>query len=453
MKTILLILINICVFAFILTIVYLINRTGVSCKSSEFRLPNGGCGTCKTCDGYETLSPCTLDTDAVCSECPETQWSRSKDPTVCADCTVCTDNQITVSQCTQISDTNCKDDPDKYIYVDAILRVGRVRGDDDQWGPVIESSIDFGNNWVRNDQGTNISIRSAVWWDEKKIWVALGDGNIYTSLNGISWSTSRTNTLKPSGVVSCTSDKCVVLFDSYKAVHSTDGETWEEVNHPFYRPTSISTDGSLWVATGDMPSKEEDQLEHPPTTLAWSENGIDWNGGNDIFPEGNANVKYNGDIWVSAGEGGHSGWQSKNLKIVHSVDGKVWTAVDNFEPKYSFISTPSMVWSGQQWYLLIADGLYSSMNGMTWTQILDFGKMDKNMFGYIPETIHWSGSQLIVQENERFRGGGWEGDNYWSTSADGMTWTTVKVDVEYSDIFKGKIPVIQPEPYMIRRYR
>jgi len=507
MKTIFLILINIFVFVFILTIVYLINRTGVSCKSSEFRLPNGGCGTCKTCDGYETLSPCTLDTDAVCSECsntqykqdgqcieclqcnpetecvgevctsdkntvcysknetcrlcPETQWSPSIDPTDCVDCTVCTDKQITVSPCTLISDAICKDDPDKYIYVDAILRVGRVRGDDDQWGPVIESSIDFGNNWVRNDQGTNISIRSAVWWDEKKIWVALGDGNIYTSLNGINWSTSRTNTWTPSGVVSCTRDKCVVLFDSYKAVHSTDGETWEEVNHPFYRPTSISTDGSLWVVTGDRPSKEEDQLAHPPTTLAWSENGIDWNGGNDIFPEGIACVKYNGDIWVSAGGGGKGtnrwGFPQTIFKLVYSVDGKDWTAaVDNFELLWDdLVLTPSMVWSGQQWYLYnFGGGIYSSTNGMTWTQILDVGSQWKKQFGYIPKNIHWSGSHLINIESPLLVENV-DGDNYWSTSADGITWTTVKVDdgVEYSDIFKGKIPAIQPEPYMIRRYR
>lgn len=106
METIFLILINIFVFAFIFTIIYLINKTGVSCKSSEFRLPNGGCGKCKTCkDGYKKLMECTIDSDTVCSDCSNTQYK--KEDGTCQDCLKCGDEQCISEPCTSNTDNKC----------------------------------------------------------------------------------------------------------------------------------------------------------------------------------------------------------------------------------------------------------------------------------------------------------------------------------------------------------
>ena len=91
---------------------------------------------------------------------------------------------------------------------------------------------------------------------------------------------------------------------------------------------------------------------------------------------------------------------------------------------------------------MFADGLYSSVDGITWIPLIIFDS-GVTVLGYFPRAIRWSGSQWLIVGNTNLLGYG--GDSYLSSSADGVTWVNALLeDTYYNDIVKGKIPASQP---------
>lgn len=70
---------------------------------------NGECLHCRTCPvGYGMVEPCSMNQNTVCEKCPEWTFSNvdnNMDP--CLPCTICEDDEDTVTECTTTVDTIC----------------------------------------------------------------------------------------------------------------------------------------------------------------------------------------------------------------------------------------------------------------------------------------------------------------------------------------------------------
>ena len=435
------------------------NQPSGSCPEGQWSESGNkpGCKVCNTtCKDPKIINqPCTKTSDITCKDPPPTtcddgQWSPSGDFTDCQSCTVCVSTQIVDVNCTSTSDTVCKDETDQY-YVDCNLAIGK---DKFEGTPTISISLDGGNVWNETSisDSRDDRIKHVKWWDEKKIWVGsgkLGNSPIFTSINGTDWIPISLEVPLNDyiiGPIACTSDTCVMLYGDIenKVIYSHDGETWEiaDVDISLYQFKSIDTDGSNWVASAEVFHSDIENV----TTLMWSDDGINWVSlGNDIFPEGGVVVKTNGTMWIAAGIGtviahDYNGFSFIG-KIAHSTDGKTWNVVGPSPLGTDAVGT-SIDWSGNQWLLMLADGLYSSVDGSTWRRLINFGETDPDL-GYIPLEVRWSGSQWLIVGNTNLLGYG--GDSYLSSSADGVTWVNALLeDTYYYDIVKGKIPASQP---------
>jgi hypothetical protein len=122
-----------------------------------------------------------------------------------------------------------------------------------------------------------------------------------------------------------------------KIASSVDqGENWvpaENSESIFdYGGKSVAWNGRIWVAVGEQNSNN---------SIAWSINGITWNGiGKTLLTNGTC-VAWNGIVWVA---GGTAGSGPGATSMCYSFDGKTWTPIYN-----EITEVQSVAWNGAVW--------------------------------------------------------------------------------------------------------
>jgi hypothetical protein len=215
-------------------------------------------------------------------------------------------------------------------------------------------------------------------------WVAVGQYNntsnkdtlLYSS-DGINW-TGLGNSIFDIGV------------DNTTGVNYTT----PQANHAVWN-------GTIWVAIGYAKTN----------TIAYSYNGITWNGlGKTIFSKGGGEagggLAWNGRMWVAVGEGTHS--------IAYSYDGINWTGLGST----IFSRGIGVAWNGKMW---IAVGVLSSAgkivysdNGITWTAA------SIQPFSSIGINVEWNGNMWVATG---------EGTHSIAYSYDGNKWTGCGISI------------------------
>jgi hypothetical protein len=173
--------------------------------------------------------------------------------------------------------------------------------------------------------------------------------------------------------------------------YSNDGLRWNGLGTGILGGGRIAVwNGTMWVAVGDIGAN----------TIAYSYNGINWIGaGTNIFTNFGLEVAWNGLLWVAVGGGTNS--------IAYSYDGINWTGLGN-----SILSTygHAIAWNGTMWVAtgLGSDTLAYSYNGINWTG-LGTAIFSGGAFG-----VSWNGIMWIAMG---------DGINSIAYSYDGVTWT------------------------------
>jgi hypothetical protein len=180
------------------------------------------------------------------------------------------------------------------------------------------------------------------------------------------------------------------------SLRSNDGITWTT-----YTPTGFGTrissqggeiawNGNIWVMAGGGTNP-----------LAWSFNGIQWNGvtGTTIFNSAKS-VAWNGSIWVAGGNAG-------NFTLAWSINGSSWTGASN--NPFSNFRCYGVAWNGRIW-VAVGGGINSiatSSNGISWT-----GR--GNPFNGDGLGVAWGGNTWVAVSSGS--------TNTIAYSFDGITW-------------------------------
>jgi len=202
----------------------------------------------------------------------------------------------------------------------------------------------------------------------------------------------------------------------YTIAYSSNGITWNGVTDS---STNIFTDsgygvawnGTMWVALG----------KGTKYTIAYSSNGITWTGVQDsstnIFTDSGYNVAYNSNrpnrivfpsnLMVAVGRGTNS--------IAYSSNGINWIGIPKTNTNTFTIEGHGVAWNGNMW---VAVGMgrnsiaYSS-DGINWIGILN---TNTNTFRYWGNGIAWNGTMWVALGN---------GDNSIAYSSNGITWNGI----------------------------
>ena len=233
-------------------------------------------------------------------------------------------------------------------------------------GNTIISSTN-GNTWTAVS-GPTFTAGNDVVWNGSNLWVAVGVGNagnsIWSSVNGSSWTASSTG-FSGGGYGVATSGAYWVAVGSGGSMagnqkFSGNGITWSNSSSggfaTAYGGRGVAFNGSnMWVAVGFGSSTAN-------TILYSTSGGQLWNnavtGG---FSSYGTSVTWNGSLWVATGQ--HSS-AAGNIQI--SLDGMNW--IPSFSGAFSAIGS-GVVWSGTKF---IATGtgassiLYSD-DGRNWS--------------------------------------------------------------------------------------
>jgi hypothetical protein len=176
--------------------------------------------------------------------------------------------------------------------------------------------------------------------------------------------------------------------------YSNDGLNWNGVGTTLMNLGRIAVwNGSMWVAVG----------EGGANSIAYSYNGINWIGlGIDTFASAN-DVAWNGSMWVAMGSGFHS--------IAYSYDGMNWTGLGRFIFTFGW----GVAWNGTMW-IAVGEGstpIAYSIDGINWTGtgIAIFTRS----IG-----VAWNGTMWVAMG---------EGTNSIAYSTDGIVWTGLGVSI------------------------
>lgn len=174
--------------------------------------------------------------------------------------------------------------------------------------------------------------------------------------------------------------------------YSNDGLLWNGLGVTILGGGRIAVwNGTMWVGVGDAGSLH---------SLAYSYNGINWVGlGSSIFTNYGLEVAWNGTMWVAVGGGTNS--------IAYSYDGINWTGLGT-----SVLSTygHAIAWNGTMWVATGtgSDTIAYSYNGINWTG-LGTSIISIGAYG-----IGWNGTMWIAMG---------DGTNAIAYSYDGINWT------------------------------
>ncbi|MDP2645520.1 MAG: Ig-like domain-containing protein, partial [Desulfobacterales bacterium] len=205
--------------------------------------------------------------------------------------------------------------------------------------------------------------------------------------------------------------------------NSPDGITWHPVDGAYAAQADIVWSGTQFVAVGGMAvSTSPDGLvwtskDVSPTSLA----AIAWSGAQFVAVGSGGGIVTSPDgvTWTSRISGASGQWLSDvvwtgtqflvvgDAEVLTSSDGAAWTVVATTGYPGSLYSAPSIAYSGTQFVLVNLDGVITtSPDGVTWTsRILGVPWL---------RDIVWSGTQFVAV------GGG----GVIFTSPDGITWSS-----------------------------
>jgi len=210
-----------------------------------------------------------------------------------------------------------------------------------------------GTNWIGLGSAIFSTGRAASW--NGLLWVAVGFGSthsIATSPDGINW-TGLGNTIFSScnGVAWNGSLWVAVGTGTNTIAYSYNGVNWTGLgNFIFLVGYGIAWNGSLWVAIG----------EGSTDTIATSPDGINWTGrGNTFFEFSGYGISWNGSLWVAVGDGTDA--------LAYSYDGIIWNGLGQTILAEAY----GLAWNGSLW-VAVGGGSHSiatSPDGINWTGI------------------------------------------------------------------------------------
>ena len=161
------------------------------------------------------------------------------------------------------------------------------------------------------------------------------------------------NSIKYNGLIWLAAGGNIDSVTHQSFIYSYDGLTWNtDISGGFDGlGNSLDWNGSIWVAGG------YDDTE-TGKTQKYSVNGIEWlDCSGQLFNKLSTSVKWNGNIWIAGGSNIGS-----NYTLAYSFDGITWTAT---EGPYDYVR--SVNWSGDEWFAVGLDTVYSSPNGINWS--------------------------------------------------------------------------------------
>lgn len=269
-------------------------------------------------------------------------------------------------------------------------------------GGFVKTSTD-GNSWAIRGSGTTNTLRDIAWSGTK--FVAVGDaGTILKSTDGISWSTAVLENSPQLNGITWSGTQFVAVGDGI--FWSPDGVSWTSKTPSYTRQLAAIT----WTGTKFVAVSKGNVLKAADTLT--SADGINWAvQGTAIESDLNA-VSSSPSQVVMVGSAG----------IYSSPDGITWTQRQTSD-RYLDVT-----WTGAQFVAVggaINSIIMTSPDGITWTSKSSFSPVPNNNFGAI-STVNWSGTQLLAVS----RGGAGMGGMI-ITSPDGETWTLRSQGTEY----------------------
>lgn len=200
-------------------------------------------------------------------------------------------------------------------------------------GNTISYSTNQGKNWTTTASSISVfggGTKDAVW--NGKVWVAGGGGlndTIATSLDGNIW-TGRGNTvfsISCNGIDWSPQQRKILAIGNgtYKIAKSMDGIYWKGVNTSLFDVgNDVKWNGNVWVAAGN------NGLGYG--TIAYSYDGDNWNYASQSFSFYCSRVYWNGTCWVAYGGNNYPAQEN----IATSLDGISWSF--SYDPNATLVN-------------------------------------------------------------------------------------------------------------------
>jgi hypothetical protein len=210
-----------------------------------------------------------------------------------------------------------------------------------------------GMNW--KGLGTSLfsqECNSIIWNSTSSIWIAGGIGinNLGYSYDGLTWIpvVSPLNTCY--GITSYNNKFVSVGYGGNTIANSTDGINWTGVGNQVLTNMglSVATNGTIWVSGGQSASSIG-SIVYSYDTVYWTDTNT------TIFSLVVNVVAWNGQIWVAVGTGTNS--------TAYSYDGINWNAGTNIFPDGGY----HLVWNGSVWISTSPNGMAYSYDGINWS--------------------------------------------------------------------------------------
>ena len=275
-------------------------------------------------------------------------------------------------------------------------------------------------------------IRKVIWNPYLSMWISVGGNPTNTfgySYDGLTWMASSSTpfgspTSFQSLDVACSKTIMIAVGGNPGSgggppttmAYSYDGITWTAMNNNgiLFCGFQITTNGYIWVASGQKVSASQN-------ALAYSYNGIDWTQVS-TFPILTTIVRdccWNGYMFVAVGVG-------VGTSIAYSYNGINWYASTLSNGTYS--SGFRVCWNGKMWLATFATAstaLVYSYNGINWQTISTSGIFGTNNLWGLGTNYDINPMPFIQHPTLAFG----SGNNTVAYSPDGITWTGLGTSV------------------------
>jgi|GEM_PF-2470275 hypothetical protein len=278
---------------------------------------------------------------------------------------------------------------------------------------------DAGTHWTSIPLASTVHLNSVIWADNQFITIG-NDGIILTSLDGINWTQRISGTVNTLYDITWSGSQFVVVGDNGTILTSPDGIIWtQRVSGLTYSPLyDITWSGTQFVAVGAESFDRGNLILTSPDGITWSRilsgltdiplRGITWSGTqfvavgfDDNTASGTVVTSPDGMNWIQRTiESPYYGlndiiWTGSQYLVVGPL-GRVFTSLDgtNWDTRLSVnINTVinSVTWSGNYFVAVGETGIFTSTDGISWTQQTPGGAA----YNYI-KGITWSGSKYVA---------------------------------------------------------
>jgi len=141
-------------------------------------------------------------------------------------------------------------------------------------------------------------------------------------------------------------------------------------------------------------------------TIAWSHEGITWNGlGTSIHSTSGNGVAWNGIRFITVGSGTNT--------IAHSSDGNAAATFTGLGTSIFSTQGNAVAWNGTRW-VAVGQGTNTIAHCIDTGSTVTFTGLGTSIFSTAGRGVCWAGTQFVAVGN---------GTNNYATSADGVTWT------------------------------